>query len=531
MTDAAAGGQAALQLQQSMAAAPYVQEQTDAAAEQTQLKLQQDRLKLEQDRLKASYAPEALALQAQQDQQTLEKIRLSNLVTDTNFKSSEASKASLKVLSETVEFKNASDPEKLRMAAMLDAQSGNVENLKTNLAAAELLEVRQIAGRQKQLDQQAQEVGNAYGVIAALPDDKVQEFVDRLPEANKKALISQIGEVNWNNMTGAEKKEAAKNLMLNAKGQMATQLKNIEIEKARVLAESRERIEVIRQNGLLNRRMVGSDSNTAADKEDRLAWSAYTRAVEGLEKSAKKPLEALDKKVSDAEAKLDKTWFFDAAEKANYQKAVTERDNFKRDQIKKEITLNSTAPDFPGKQSILDNLRKELELYGGATPIDIEDKSTGSKAVEGKIPSAKGGMPTNAKTHDGYPARKNADGSYSTELSITVTNPKLNGGKPTNIPSLWKGKEVNEETAVANALASGTKYDSFSTIPEAVSAAKEKSKGGGAAATSNNQPPQLTPEQNQAAIDRANKAVKDGAPREKVLERLKAAGVKFTFQE
>jgi hypothetical protein len=33
MTDAAAGGQAALQLQQSMAAAPYVQQQTDAAVE------------------------------------------------------------------------------------------------------------------------------------------------------------------------------------------------------------------------------------------------------------------------------------------------------------------------------------------------------------------------------------------------------------------------------------------------------------------------------------------------------------------
>lgn len=525
MTDAAAGGQAALQLQQSMAAAPYVQQQTDAAVEQTQLKLQQDRLKLEQDRLKASYAPEALALQAQQDQQTLEKTRLSNLVTDTNFKSSEASKASLKALSETVEFKNASDPEKLRMAAMLDAQSGNVENLKTNLAAAELLEARQIAVKQKQLDQQAQEVGNAYGVIAALADDRVQEFVDRLPEANKKALVSQIGEANWSNMTGAEKKEAAKNLMLNAKGQMATQLKNIEIEKAKVLAASRERIETIRQNGMLNRRMVGSDDSDS--KEDRLAWTAYNRAIESVSKSAKKPLELLDKNVSDAEARLDRTWFFDAAEKANYQKAVTERDNFKRDQIKKEITLTTTAPNFPGKDSILDNLKKELELYGGATPIDIEDKSTGSKAVEGKIPPVKGGMPTNAKTHDGYPARKNADGSYSTELSITVTNPKLNGGKPTNIPSLWKGKEVNEETAVANALASGAKYESFSTIPEAVSAAKEKSKGGGAAATSNKQLPQLTPEQNQAAIDKANAALAKGADPKEVRARLKAAGVKF----
>lgn len=433
MTDAAAGGQAALQLQQSMAAAPYVQQQTAAAAEETQLKLQQDRLK-------ASYAPQEAALKLQQDQETLEKTKLNNLVTDTNFKSSEASKAKLKTLADSPEFKAASDPEKLRMAAMLDAQSGNVENLKTNLAAAELLESRQVAVKQKQLDQQAQEVGNAYGVIAALPDDKVQEFVDRLPEANKKALVSQIGEENWNKMSGAEKKEAAKNLMLNAKGQMATQLKAIELEKARIAAVSRERIETIRQDGLLNRRMMGNDSSI--NKENRLAWTTYTKAVEGVEKSAKKPLEALDKKVSDAEAKLSKTWFFDAGEKAEYQKAVTERDTFKRNQIKKEITLTATAPDFPGKDSILDNLKKELELYGEEetkpTPIPIPQDTPPGKAVEGKIPPAKG-----------------------------------------------------------------------------------------APATSNKPTAKLTPEQNQAAIDKANKALLAGADPVKVRERLKQAGVSF----
>jgi hypothetical protein len=433
MTDAAAGGQAALQLQQSMAAAPYVQQQTAAAAEETQLKLQQDRLK-------ASYAPQEAALKLQQDQETLEKTKLNNLVTSSGFKASEESKAKLKTLADSPEFKAANDPEKLRMAAMVDAQSGNIESLKTNLAAAELLESRQVAVKQKQLDQQAQEVGNAYGVIAALPDDKVQEFVDRLPEANKKALVSQIGEENWNKMSGAEKKEAAKNLMLNAKGQMATQLKAIELEKARIAAVSRERIETIRQDGLLNRRMMGNDSSI--DKENRLAWTTYTKAVEGVEKSAKKPLEALDKKVSDAEAKLSKTWFFDAGEKAEYQKAVTERDTFKRNQIKKEITLTATAPDFPGKYSILDNLKKELELYGEEEtkpkPIPIPQDTPVGKVAEGKIPPAKG-----------------------------------------------------------------------------------------APATSNKPTVKLTPEQNQAAIDKANKAIAEGADPVKVRERLKQAGVSF----
>ena len=89
-----------------------------------------------------------------------------------------------------------------------------------------------------------------------------------------------------------------------------------------------------------------------------------------------------------------------------------------------------------------------------------------------------------AKTHDGQPSRANSDGSYSTEVSITVTNPRLNGGAPTNIPSLWQGREVGEEEAVANALKSGNKYQSFPTIDQAVAAAQVRSNAGGASASS-----------------------------------------------
>lgn len=91
-------------------------------------------------------------------------------------------------------------------------------------------------------------------------------------------------------------------------------------------------------------------------------------------------------------------------------------------------------------------------------------------------------------THDGLPARQNADGSVSTELSITVTDPRLNGGKPTNIPSLWGGQVVDNDTAVANALASGKPYQSFGTIDQAVAAAKARSNAGGAGANKNPAP-------------------------------------------
>lgn len=91
-----------------------------------------------------------------------------------------------------------------------------------------------------------------------------------------------------------------------------------------------------------------------------------------------------------------------------------------------------------------------------------------------------GGAAGNPMTHDGLPARRNADGSYSTELSITVTDPRLNGGRPTNIPSLWGGREVDEDTAVKKALDSGKQYPAFANVQEAVEAARARSEAGGA---------------------------------------------------
>jgi len=347
MTDVAAGGQAALQLQQTMAAAPDVK-QAQANAMQMQ------------------------GLKLQEEQANLEKTKLANLVADTGFQASKESKAKLQQLSGTPEFKAADDAQKLRLSAAVQMQSGDIENGVKTLTAAELYDTRQVAIKQKELDQQAQQVGNAYGVISAVPDDKVQEFVDRLPEANKKALVSQIGEANWNNMSGGEKKEAAKNLMLNAKGQMATQLKQIEIEKQKIIQESRERIERIRQDGALARKMSGGGSD-----RDMRDWNIYNRAQEAIEKSGKKTLDGLDARVNSAQDTLDKTTFFKGAETKALESAIKARDEFKRGQLKKELNLAASAPDFPGKSIVIDNLKREMELYGEeekVTPINVEDK-------------------------------------------------------------------------------------------------------------------------------------------------------------
>jgi hypothetical protein len=79
-------------------------------------------------------------------------------------------------------------------------------------------------------------------------------------------------------------------------------------------------------------------------------------------------------------------------------------------------------------------------------------------------------------THDNYPARQNPDGTVSTQLGITVTDQRLNGGKPTNIPSLWGGQEVDQGEAISRALRSGRAFPSFDTIDEAVAASVDESR-------------------------------------------------------
>jgi hypothetical protein len=87
-----------------------------------------------------------------------------------------------------------------------------------------------------------------------------------------------------------------------------------------------------------------------------------------------------------------------------------------------------------------------------------------------------------AKTSEGRPIVKNEDGSVSTERTITVTDERINGGKPTNIPTMFGGKQVSEEEAIERIARAGGKdpetgrpLPGYNSIEEAVKAAKERS--------------------------------------------------------
>jgi hypothetical protein len=67
---------------------------------------------------------------------------------------------------------------------------------------------------------------------------------------------------------------------------------------------------------------------------------------------------------------------------------------------------------------------------------------------------------------------RNPDGGWSSEISVTVTDPRLNDGKATVLPSLWivDGKAYrakDEDEAVGYAIQSGLPFQSFASIEDA----------------------------------------------------------------
>lgn len=431
MTDVAAGSNAARTLQQNMYGAQYDEANIAAAADQMQQKTQEGKIKLEQDQL------------------NVEKSRLANLVADTGFKASQESKQKLRDLTETEEFKTADDAGKVRLWAMTEARvSGDPTKLASNLQAAEILDAKAIATKQKQLDQNAQVIGNTFAVLDALktPEQReafFKEMETQQPEQYQN-LIKQIGPSTFEKMSSDDRHAALKGLMNNASGQLKTQLKQNDIERQILFNDSRERIERIKQDGLLNLKLTGGTDREMRD------WNLYNKASENIDRSGKKTLEKLNENVEAADLAQEKSkvgllWnSAEPNEKAAlaYRKAVEARDKFQREQITKQINLATTAPDFPGKQGVVDNLMKQLELF----PEPAAPKE--SKPEAGNKPAAKA------------------------------------------------------ETPAATAPAK-------------------------AGATSNKPTAKLTPEQNNAAITKANEAIKNGADPEKVKARLKEAGVSF----
>lgn len=524
MSDVAAGSNAALQLQRNMAAAPDVQ--------QTQANVMQEQ-----------------ANTLQQQQQNVEKTKLANIVADTGIKTDADIRSKIQNLVKDDSYTKASPSEQTLKLASLYAEAGKAEETAKLMETSERIATRDLVNQSKKADIERQSIADASSVLETIPDAQVNDRFNSLPEATRNLVIGRVGEANWNNFSPKEKKAVVQNLFETANSKLQEQKIQANIQMAQIRAAADVQKTALRLANSERLKVLGDDKlvriwgtvNTQIEKVQR--DPATVTELKRLNEEVDKALTAATKSTTfgslsflgmgDYKPEGSDTPFYSKDSFNKWQQATTKRDKFIQGQLLEERALVESLPTEAG--SIKSNMLKKIDTQ--LSTLQLEEP--GAK----KKPEVTPTVPTDAKTHDGFPARKNADGSYSTEVSITVTNPKLNDGKPTNIPSLWKGKEVDENTAVENALATGKKYESFSTIPEAVAAAKERSNAGGAGATSNKSTSEIKPLElkdvkvgraywpSQPLITKANDAIANGADVEAVMKRLRDAGYDITAKD
>lgn len=131
-----------------------------------------------------------------------------------------------------------------------------------------------------------------------------------------------------------------------------------------------------------------------------------------------------------------------------------------------DIPINAVAAAAPAFQNLWSTIKDIASLAAGTTPAELAARNQG---VTEPQPTGEFLESTGKEIID------NGDGTVSTEKSITVEDMNLNGGKPTNIPTIWNGTQMTDEASIDMAIESTEKYPSFESIPAAEKAAIARS--------------------------------------------------------
>jgi hypothetical protein len=369
MTDAAAGGQAALQLQQTMAAAPNVQQVEANKMQEAQVKLQQD-------------------------QENLSKTKLANIVADTGIKSEAKKQDIVAKWMQDPANKNKSETDMASGLSKAFMMGGLVEDGEKLSQQATLAASKAVLTEQRQLDNNDRELNKAVAVINAMPVENITEDFKKFPEQTQKAVLSQIGEPLWNKFSNEEKKTAVNNLLMVGARRNAAQaivvdtnrqtligdykVKNTETHEAeankrKAMGDTAAMERVVVQETGRTERAEDKERGTQErfqTKEKRLTWNEYSLRNTDIESKGNRVVQNLNKRVQEKAAEIEKLSLGSDSKaqlKANaaWKEAVEERDDAHRKVLQRQYDLALNAPDsFGGKQRVLNSIKNQIELVG-----------------------------------------------------------------------------------------------------------------------------------------------------------------------
>ena len=369
MTDAAAGGQAALQLQQTMAAAPDVQQAQANKMQEAQVKLQQD-------------------------QENVSKTRLANIVSETGIKS-ESKKQDI-VANWMKDPANANKSEADMASGLSKAfmMGGLVEDGEKLSQQSSLAASKAVLTEQRQLDNNDRELYKAAAVVDAMDVNNITEDFKKLPEQSQKAVISQIGEPLWNKFSNEEKKAAVYNLLMAGVKKNAAQAMAVDTNKQTLIGDYRLQNTKEHENESTKRKAMGNEAamervvaqqagatERAEDKdrsaqrrfetkEKRLTWNEYSLRSTDIESKGNRVVQNLNKRVQEKADEVKKLSLSSDSKaqlqaNASWREAVEERDDAQRKILQKQYDLTVNAPDsFNGRERVLHNIKNQIELVG-----------------------------------------------------------------------------------------------------------------------------------------------------------------------
>ena len=435
MSDLAEGSKAALQLQQNMAAAPYVEQQASAVAEDTQLKLQQDRLK-------ASYAPQEAAAKAQQEEATLQKTKLANIVAQTGITvTSDKSNAVKKLMEDpTWSTKNPSDQAMAIAAAWMPFDPDGGE--KMQMAAANF-DTKQLATELKKHEANRLLISDAYATVKAGTPEQTVDLISKFPDDMRKAIEFKVpgffkqtdvklqkAQLEALHLTGANENTIATNQTRQLIAEMQDSQRRSHDRTMEFIAEQRRSGSGTSQES----RLELSQFNSA-----QRAWSRvntdFRKPIKEAEDAWKKATEEDTKKTgvfsffTGGSSAIDEATTPEAKAELKSTKAWNELQKLKKERAQGKLDAIEGMPEGKEKDRLFASLTKELESY------DIEQSPPPSKkevdappAPAGtSTPPAKGGSsmldllpggtkPSTAATSNKYtqdnPARPTSKAEY-----------------------------------------------------------------------------------------------------------------------
>jgi hypothetical protein len=117
----------------------------------------------------------------------------------------------------------------------------------------------------------------------------------------------------------------------------------------------------------------------------------------------------------------------------------------------------------------------DSQLQNGNQPQNPQVQPLNQNQPQQNQDSMGGKLTDQSLAATGKPIIQNPDGSISTERTIGVQDSRLNGGRETNIPTIWNGKELPMQDAINAAVNSGQQFNGYDNVDSANKAAQDRS--------------------------------------------------------